>query len=283
MRSGTAYSPGAGTPDRGGPTGGSIHAATLPRPLRPHRLRSRPRVHGLLGILRSDRRGGGAGRPRGRPRPRLRFPRHRRHVRPRPQRDPDRRRAAGPPRPGGRRDEVRHRARAGLGRATDRQQPGLPHGGLRGIPAPPRRRDHRPLLLPPPRPGGAGGRDDRRHGAPRRGRKGAGARPVGGLARDPAGRPRGPPDRRGADRILAVEPGAGMRPDRDLPGARCRARRLFAARPRLPDGPSRRRGARAGRVPPQQPALPGRGARPQPPPRRGAVRLRRRARSRSPG
>ena len=86
----------------------------------------------------------------------------------------------------------------------------------------------------------------------------------GGAGDDPP-RPRGPPDQRAADRVLAVDARPRGRVLPTLPRARHRLRRLQPARPRLPD-----RAVRSpddfgdGRLPPHQPALPGRQLRAEP-------------------
>ncbi len=111
-----------------------------------------------------------------------------------------------------------------------------------------------------------------------------------GGARHPAPRRRRAPDRRAADRVLAVVARPRGRGPARVPRPRRRLRRLLAARPRLPlrrdplDGRPRR-----GRLPPPQPALPGRELREEPRARRqdrgareGEGRHARRS-SRSPG
>ena len=59
-------------------------------------------------------------------------------------------------------------------------------------------------------------------------------RPQRGGAGDDPPRPRGAPDHRGADRVLAVDARPGGRGAADLPRARDRLRPLLAARARLP-------------------------------------------------
>ena len=86
---------------------------THARPRRPRGLRPRPRLHGDVRVLRDRRRGRVDRHHPPRPRARRQLPRHRRHVRPVHQREAGRPRDRRPARPGRPRDEVRQRARRG--------------------------------------------------------------------------------------------------------------------------------------------------------------------------
>ena len=81
-------------------------------------------------------------------------------------------------------------------------------------------------------------RGDRRRDG-RAGRRGQGAphRTERGGPRDDPPRARRPPDRGGADRVLALDPRSRGRGAADLPRARDRVRPVLAARPRLSVGP----------------------------------------------
>ena len=188
------------------------------------------------------------------------LPRHRRHVRPvheRAARRPRRSRAA--------RDQVVLATKFGNVRGENGERLGHPRRrrlrarGVRRVAAAARRRAHRPLLPAPRRPERADRGDGRRDGRAGRGRQGPLPRPVGGLARDDPPRARRAPDQRAADRVLAVDArrrGArSCRPcaswgSASSPTARSGAASCPAAV--LAGGPPR------GRLPPQQPALPGR-------------------------
>ncbi len=88
------------------------------------------------------------------------------------------------------------------------------------------------------------------------GGQGAPPRPLGGERRDDPPRARGAPDHRGAERVLAVDARRRGGDPADARGARHRARRLLAARPRLPlRALHLARGARRGRLPPLRAAL----------------------------
>ena len=89
--------------------------------------------------------------------------------------------------------------------------------------------------------------------------QGAPPRALRGLAGDDPARARRAPDLGAADRVLAVDARSRGRGAADRARARHRLRRLLPARPRLPLGRDHEaRGPRRGRLPPPQPALPGR-------------------------
>ena len=82
---------------------------------------------------------------------------------------------------------------------------------------------------------------------------------VRGGAGDHPPRARGAPDLRAADGVLPLDPGPRGRAARADASARHHLRRLQPARPGLPDGLAQEpRGSRAGRLAPQEPAIPGR-------------------------
>ena len=133
-----------------------------------------------------------------------------------------------------RRDEVVLATKFGI--VIDRRRPAPGHERptrvrpvvVRWLARPPRRRPHRPLLPAPRRPRRPDRGDGRSDGRAGRGRQGAPPRPVGGVGgHDPPGRRR-PPDRRSAERVVAVEPGHRGRDPRHLPRARHRRRRPTA-------------------------------------------------------
>ena len=224
-----------------------------------------------------DRRG--AGHPPGRPlpRPRRHDDRHRRRVLGRPVGGDRRRRHQGPPRP----HRARHEGAHADGRRAERRRPlpPPPDRRVRGEPAPPRHRLHRPL------PGARVGRADAARGdAARAGR----ARAVGQGALHRLLQLRGLADDQGARdlrarRLPAVRLPAGLLL---APGARRGVRdRAVGDRPGRGDPrlePAGRRPA-VGQVPPRR-GRPGRLAAPDgleraARPRRGtALRRRRRAR-----
>ena len=114
--------------------------------------------------------------------------------------------------------------------------------------------------------------------------QGRSPRPLRGGAGDDPPRPRDPPDRRPADRVLALEPRPRGRDPADRARARHRLRPLQPARPRLPHRPlPQRRGPARGRLPPRQPALRRRELRPQPGAGRAGRGDRRREGRRPPG
>ena len=76
----------------------------------------------------------------------------------------------------------------------------------RGLARAPRHRPHRPLLPAPHRPEGADRGDGRGAGRAGRGGQGPPHRPQRGGAGDDPPRARDPPDHRGADRVLALDP-----------------------------------------------------------------------------
>ncbi len=179
-----------------------------------------------------------------------------------------------PARSGRARDQVRDRAGSGEpAGARFQRAPRVRDLCLRGVAATSGRGPHRPLLPASRRPRRADRGDRRRDGGARRRRQGALPRAVRGLSRDDPPRPRGSPDQRPAERVLAVEPGHRGRGDRCDPRAGDRPGRLQPARPWLPDRRDQApAGPRRGRLPPLQPAFPGRELRPQPRPRRAGGR-----------
>ena len=171
-------------------------------------LRHRPRLHGHVGLLRRSRRRRGAAHDRARARARLQLPGHLGHVRAAHERAARRSRDHRPPRRGVPGDQVRHQDRAERPAATRSRSTAAPstcaRPARRSLRAP-RRRAHRPLLPAPRRPEHADRGDGRRDGRARRGRQGAPPRALGGQRRDDPPRPRGAPDHRGAERVLAVD------------------------------------------------------------------------------
>ncbi|MBA3375980.1 MAG: class I SAM-dependent methyltransferase [Actinobacteria bacterium] len=120
----------------------------------------------------------------------------------------------------------------------------------------------RPLLPAPDRPAHADRRDGRGNGRARAGGQGPPPRPQRSVGRDARARARRAPDRRAADRILALDARRRGADSPRLPRAGCGLRRLRAARTGLARRPLRdTRGARRRRPPPPPAALPGRGAR----------------------
>ena len=223
---------------------------------------------GMSEFYGADRRGRVDRHDPPRARPRRDVPRHRRRLRPAHQR--------GARRPGdrGRRDEVVLATKFGIVR--DREDP--PRRGIDGRPeyvraavrrvaAAPRRRPHRPLLPAPRRPGHADRGDRRRDGRARRRR--ARCATSGCPRRRPETHPpraRRAPDRRAAERVLAVD---ARRRGRG-PARRCGSS-ASASSPTAPLGrgflTGRDHGARRprrGRLPPPLAALPGRELRAQP-------------------
>ena len=95
---------------------------------------------------------------------------------------------------------------AGGGPGVTRLQPGEHPDRGRGLPEAAGDRPHRPLLPAPGRPEHSDRGHCRRAG--RAGRRGQGPahRPVRGRTRDDPPRPRRAPDRRAADRVLALDP-----------------------------------------------------------------------------
>ena len=168
-------------------------------------LRPRARLHGDVGVLRHRRRGRGAGHHRPGARPRRDLPRHRRHVRPRSQREAARPRDRGPPRRGRAGHQVRQRAPRGRHPAWASTAARVRPLGLRRLAAAARRRPHRPLLPAPRRPRRPDRGDRRRDGRARRGRQGAPPRAVRGRRGHDPPRARDAPDHRAADRVLAVD------------------------------------------------------------------------------
>ena len=172
----------------------------------------------------------------------------------------------------GRRDEVVLATKFGNERGEDgvlprgQREAGVRPPRLRRVAAAARGRRHRPLL---PAPGGHHGADRGDLGRPARaggGRQGPPRRHLRGRPGDhPPGARRAAGDG-GADRVLAVDPRPrGRRRAGHLRRAGHRLRRLLPDRPRLPVRPDPQpRRPRARRLPPAQPALPGRGVREEP-------------------
>ena len=106
---------------------------------------------------------------------------------------------------------------------------------LRGLLAPARRRGDRPVLPAPPAADGRDRGDGRRDGRARGRGQGPLPGPVRGQRHAAAPRACGAPDRRGAVRVLAVDPRSGNQRDRRDARARRRPGAVRAARPRLPD------------------------------------------------
>ena len=195
-----------------------------------------------------------------RARARLQLPRHLRHVRAAHQRGTrrrrDRRRAATS---SSSRPSSASRSRCATTGRRRRVIDGSPdyvraacEGSLRAS----RHRPHRPLLPAPRRPEHADRGDRRRDGRAGAGGQGPPHRALGGERRDDPPRARGAPDHRGAERVLAVDARRRGGDPADARGARHRARRLLAARARLPlRALHLARGARRGRLPPLRPAL----------------------------
>ena len=172
-----------------------------------------------------------------------------------------------PPRRGLPGDEVRDQARSGRQpvAARDRRQRGLRARGLRGLAGASRRRAHRPLLPAPRRSQDADRGDRRGDGGARQGGQGPSSGPLRGGARDDPPRARRAPDRGCPDRVLAVDARRRGGDPADAERARDRARRVLAARSRLPRGSLHlQRGARRGRLPSPRAALHGRERRAQP-------------------
>ena len=163
-------------------------------------------LHGDVGVLRQRRRGRGERGDRPRARPRRRLPRHRRHVRPVHQRGAGRRGDRRPPRRGRAGDQVRQRPRprtasgsasaatpSTCARPARTRCAGSASSGSTSTTSTgstPRCRSRRrsgrwPSSSPPAR---------------------SPPRPLRGGAGDDPPRPRDPPDRRPADRVLALEP-----------------------------------------------------------------------------
>ena len=201
---------------------------------RPDRLGDRARLHGHERLLFASRRRridrDRAPRARSRHRP----ARHLRHLRAAYQRRTGRprdQRSAQRGLPG---DQVRHRARSrSPARARLGRQPGIRAQRGRGQPAPPRRRDDRPVLPAPGRPGDTDRghrRCDGRPGARRQGPLPRAFRSVGG---DAGARLQGPSDRGVAERVFAVDPRSRGRarwpPAAASASASCRTARSDAA------------------------------------------------------
>ncbi|KAF1858502.1 hypothetical protein Lal_00015019 [Lupinus albus] len=240
------------------------------------RLGHRPGLHGHERLLRESRRRGIHRDDPARHRPRRHPVRHGRHVRPAHERG-----IAGPrdPRParGARhRHQVRHHADARESGRFRRLRPArIRARRVRGQPEAPRHRHHRPVLPAPGGPGHAHRGHDGRAGGPRPRRQGALRGPVRGVRPDDRAGGEGPSGDGAAERVFAVDArpgGTGRRAGR-VPPPWHRLRALQPAGPRLPDGRDPHAGRlRAGRLPPRQPALPGRELRAQHRPRRQGAR-----------
>ena len=188
-------------------------------------------------------------------------------------------------RPRGARHQVRLRARRRRAPGRDPRRRRVRGLGLRRQPRAPRRRADRSLLPAPRRPERADRGHGRRDGRARARGQGARARSLRVLRRDPAPRLRRAPDRRGAERVFAVEPRSGEagRDPRCVSRAGRGLRRLQPARARLPDRQHRQpRRARRRRLPPPHAALRARQLRAQPGPRREAFARSRRRRAARP-
>ena len=162
----------------------------------------------------------------------MQLPGHLRHVRPPHQRGTPRPGPVGTPRavlPG---EQVRDQAPGRPAPAQHRRQPRVRALGLRGVPAAPRLRPHRPLLPAPRRPPHADRGDRRRDGRARPGGQGPLPRALGGLGGDDPPRPRRPPDHGRPERVLAVDPRHRAGRDAHADGAGDRPGRLLAARTR---------------------------------------------------
>ncbi|CAA9448347.1 MAG: Oxidoreductase, aldo/keto reductase family, partial [uncultured Pseudonocardia sp.] len=215
-------------------------AHTSTRHQRPHRLGPRPRLHGdELGLQRgrAGRRGVGAGHP---PRSRARHHllRHRRPLRPVPQRAARRQGARRPPGRGGAGQQVRsgprHGSLPGDGQGHPERATRARAGLLRGQPDAPGGRPPRPLPAAPGRSRGPRrgelGSDERA----RPGREGPAPGPVRGDGRAPRARLRRAPRRHPPVGDVAVVPGADDRRPALVPGERRGFRPVLPAGPRLP-------------------------------------------------
>ena len=203
--------------------------------------------------------------------------RHRRDLRPLPQRGTRRPGHQGPPRRGRAGDEVRHRLARRCGAGVLDSSPANIRAAVEGSLKRLGHRPHRPLLPAPGRPEDAHRGHRRRPG--RAGRRGQGPphRPVRGRPRDDPPRPRRAPDHRAADRVLPVDPRPGGRAAAAAARAGHRLRSLLAARPRLPHRHDPlARAARRRRLAQDQPALHRRELRAQPAHRRRGPGRRRR-------